>query len=699
MRLLKSILLSAIAIALPASGFAASYYVSPTGSDAAAGTSMSTPWKTIAKVNSAPLGSGDQVFFLRGGIWREMLVPSTSGLYFGAYGTGARPIISGANVVTGVWKTVSTNVCSSVVGGSDLTEVWVNGVLGAEAASVKKITAPGEWFYNGKTLTVMLATGCPTAGSTTPVVEITARPYALSISNLGAITVEHLGFVNGMYNSIYLGSNLTGIQTFNDLVWSGARYEGFLINSGTPMITDSEGLYSYSGLAAAGGNGFTLSNSILSGNQVDAIEAYGTTGPSTIINSTISGNATTNPVSGTINNWSGFAMTATNSILLPNPYIPVTYNFVGLTTDATDIETSPLFGARAAPLLVIPFVDDYINLGVAQAVASVAATYGCPISYALNTKLVTSTDWTSIAALQTAGNEIVAHTRSHSDLANNQVFQISYTGPATTATMTINQNKGLLQTFLNGSKTPDLSIPLLDKYNSVQILCGDVTANPAYSCVIQPNQSFFTPIILANVSGANIKTPYMALASSNYLTWEVEGAQSDIAANLPGYQATTFATPYTSSSTAVDKHIQNAGFQANRNGTVDGNLNPNGNWTLSMLDVYNIGAGWLPDQYDATQPAGSVGALVEGLGAIGGVFAVYSHGYNEFTLAQWTQLFQLLQQDGAQCVTLSQARAYIAAHGTLVPDGLNRNWVETINLTPSFANTPASPTQGAHGLQ
>ena len=79
MRLLKSILLSAIAIALPASGFAASYYVSPTGSDAAAGTSMSTPWKTIAKVNSAPLGSGDQVFFLRGGIWREMLVPSTSG--------------------------------------------------------------------------------------------------------------------------------------------------------------------------------------------------------------------------------------------------------------------------------------------------------------------------------------------------------------------------------------------------------------------------------------------------------------------------------------------------------------------------------------------------------------------------------------------------------------------------------------------
>ena len=199
------------------------------------------------------------------------------------------------------------------------------------------------------------------------------------------------------------------------------------------------------------------------------------------------------------------------------------------------MEESPLFAARAAPLMIVPYVDDYINLGVAQSVAAVAATYGCPISYALNTKLVTTADWASIAALHTAGNEIVAHTRSHSDLANNNVFQIGYSGSSTTATMTINQTTGLLQTFLNGSTTPDLSVPLLDKYNSTQILCATITANPAYSCVIQPNQEYFTPIILANVTGANIKSGYMATAASNYLTWEVEGAQADIAANIPGY--------------------------------------------------------------------------------------------------------------------------------------------------------------------
>lgn len=638
------------------------------------------------------------VLFLRGGVWREMLVPSKSGLYFGAYGTGARPLISGADIVTSAWSPAGNSVCSTNVGGYDMTDVWVNGVLGSIGASTA-LTVPGAWYFNNGKLYVVFVGGCPKTGVSTPVVEITRRPYALSADNIGALMVEHLGFVNGMYNCINLGSNMTGTQTFNDVLWQGARYEGFIANSGSTIITGSEGLYSLSGLTAAGGTGFTLSNSILSGNQQDAIEIYNTYGPSTILNSTISGNGTLSPISDTINNWTSNALTATNSILLANPYTPSKYNFTGLTADATNAYVSPMFTARAGPVIIVPYIDDYINLGVAESVASIAATYGCPISYALNTKLVTPADWKRVAALQAAGNEIVAHTRSHSDLANNNVFTMSYKGSATSATMTINQSTGLLQTFLNGSATPDLTVPLLDSYNSTQILCNSINASPAYSCVVQPNQLYFTPLNLANVNKVNIKSSYMVAASAGYLTWEVEGSQADIAANIPGYKATTFATPFTSSNPTVETHIQNAGFLANRNGTVDANLNPNGNWTLSMLDVFNMAADWLPSQYDATQPSGSVAALVEGLGAVGGVFGVYSHGVDEFSLAQWTQLFQLLKQDGATCSTMSQARAYIAAHGSLVADGTKKNWVETLTLKPVFSNTPASPTQGAHGLQ
>ena len=42
---------------------AATYYVSNSGSDSNAGTSSSSPWKTIAKVNSVSEASGSTVLF------------------------------------------------------------------------------------------------------------------------------------------------------------------------------------------------------------------------------------------------------------------------------------------------------------------------------------------------------------------------------------------------------------------------------------------------------------------------------------------------------------------------------------------------------------------------------------------------------------------------------------------------------------
>lgn len=679
-------------------GLATTYYVSPSGNDGASGTSTTSAWKTIARVNSARLSSGDQILFQRGGVWREILEPNTSNLYFGAYGTGARPLISAANVVTTAWSPWNGNICTSNVGGYDLTEVWLNKVLGNKRTSTGSIAAPGDWFYASGVLYLDLPSGCA-KGVSLPTVEITSRPEALLLTNIGSITVEHLGFVDGMYTSILLGTGLTGTQIFNDVLWQGAAYEGFLAQSGSPIITNSEGLYSINGLTAAGGTGFSLSNSILSGNSVDAIEVYGTTGPSSIQSSTISGNATTGPVMSTINNWTTNPLTVSHSIILPSPFMPLQYDFYGITDDGTNVQESPMFTSRAAPAIIVPFIDDYNNLSVIEQIAPVAALYGCHMSYALNTKLVTPADWTRIQALQAAGTEIVAHSRSHSDLANNNVFSIAYAGPAQTATMTISQSAATLKTFLNGSSTPDLIVPILDKYNSIQSMCATVAANSHYTCQVQANQAFFTPLNLADVNLVNIKTGYMATASSNYLTWEVEGSQTDIHTNVPGYVATSFATPFSSSNVTVEAHVHNAGFLAQRNGLVDANLNVAGSWSLSSLDLYNLAAYWIPSSYNPAQPAGSVAALVEGLGAQGGVTAVYAHGLDEFSVANWQQLFALLHSVGGTCMTMSQARAYIQSHGTLAQDGTSRRWVESITLQPVFSNTQSSPTEGARGLQ
>ena len=78
------------------------YYVSSSGNDSNSGTSASNAWRSIGKVNSANLASGDKVLFKRGNRWDEQLKITKSGasgnsIIFGAYGSGAKPILSASS--------------------------------------------------------------------------------------------------------------------------------------------------------------------------------------------------------------------------------------------------------------------------------------------------------------------------------------------------------------------------------------------------------------------------------------------------------------------------------------------------------------------------------------------------------------------------------------------------------------------------
>jgi len=77
------------------------YYVNYDAADGGNG-SINSPWNRIADVNSANLQPGDTVYFQRGDTWHEQLNIRTSGepgnpITFGAYGSGAQPIIDGGD--------------------------------------------------------------------------------------------------------------------------------------------------------------------------------------------------------------------------------------------------------------------------------------------------------------------------------------------------------------------------------------------------------------------------------------------------------------------------------------------------------------------------------------------------------------------------------------------------------------------------
>jgi len=83
---------------------ATSYYVSNGGADGNNGTSAGTAWRTLAHVNAQTFNPGDTIYLQRGGIWREPLIPPSSGtsgnsIKFDAYGSGAAPIITAATPI------------------------------------------------------------------------------------------------------------------------------------------------------------------------------------------------------------------------------------------------------------------------------------------------------------------------------------------------------------------------------------------------------------------------------------------------------------------------------------------------------------------------------------------------------------------------------------------------------------------------
>jgi len=115
--------------------FATNYYLSNSGNDSNTGTSAAFAWQTLSKLNSTKLTPGDSVLFNRGDVFYGGIIAATSGIAgapitYGAYGAGAKPVITGFSKVSG-WNNKGGNIWESKIAVStlpDLKMVLINGV-------------------------------------------------------------------------------------------------------------------------------------------------------------------------------------------------------------------------------------------------------------------------------------------------------------------------------------------------------------------------------------------------------------------------------------------------------------------------------------------------------------------------------------------------------------------------------------------
>ncbi|MEO8733671.1 MAG: right-handed parallel beta-helix repeat-containing protein, partial [Flavobacteriales bacterium] len=112
------------------------YYISPSGNDGNNGTSSSTAWKTIDRLNQVTYSivAGDQILFKRDGTYRGIVSVAAYGtaaapVTVGAYGTGAAPVISGSMLVSG-WSQYNGNIWRANIGaGQNVQYLYMNGQL------------------------------------------------------------------------------------------------------------------------------------------------------------------------------------------------------------------------------------------------------------------------------------------------------------------------------------------------------------------------------------------------------------------------------------------------------------------------------------------------------------------------------------------------------------------------------------------
>lgn len=115
---------------------ATTYYVSPTGDDASAGTSTSTAWKTIAKINNMAIPAGTTILFEGGKIFNGALYldnndanNAANAVVISSYGTGKATINSANGSGFFAYNTQGITISNLIFEGSGMASNTADGVL------------------------------------------------------------------------------------------------------------------------------------------------------------------------------------------------------------------------------------------------------------------------------------------------------------------------------------------------------------------------------------------------------------------------------------------------------------------------------------------------------------------------------------------------------------------------------------------
>ncbi|WP_372948066.1 right-handed parallel beta-helix repeat-containing protein [Mariniphaga sp.] len=244
---------------------ATNYYVSNSGDDTKAGTSPETAWKTLNQVNNTKFAPGDQILFERGGVWREELKVPSSGasgnpIVFGAYGSGANPVMDGADIISGM-TLAGSNIWQKTAVTIQPNLMYLDGVIGYPKTSLGACASEGDWYWDSGTnnLYVYTENGDPSGN-----VELGQRKQIVDLGSYENITLSNLTIQHSNESISNSGavrsSSGSNIAIRECTIQKSGRYGAYFLNS--PYLTIDNNIFLRNGESDKEGGNIRIHSSI-----------------------------------------------------------------------------------------------------------------------------------------------------------------------------------------------------------------------------------------------------------------------------------------------------------------------------------------------------------------------------------------------------------------------------------------------------
>jgi hypothetical protein len=237
------------------------FYVANSGSDSNNGTSPATPWKTLAKLNTAKMLPGNSAGLQCGSVFREDLTLTQSGtasapIGYGSYGscTGSNlPLISGADLLS-TWSAQSEGAYTAYYA----TETTAPAVVFEDNhrltnAAAQTAMTVGSFFYNSVAQRVYVRTR-EDAAPGSHVIEASVRADVVTLGAASYVNITGIEADKGTQNGILAWGTLTNVNltgtvtnySFGNGIWftanTGQAQNNVLIQNCTASYNGEDGV-------------------------------------------------------------------------------------------------------------------------------------------------------------------------------------------------------------------------------------------------------------------------------------------------------------------------------------------------------------------------------------------------------------------------------------------------------------------------